>query len=129
MAQASHDIPAQGTTHADYFNGDVPCTRPLTRAEVEGEYEANTGSVILETFAQRGIDPLAVPGVLVSQHAPFAWGASVEKAVYHGAVLERLARMLIHGAALGAAEARVPGYLLDRHYQRKHGPKATYGQQ
>ncbi|MFM2092229.1 MAG: hypothetical protein RLZZ127_2718 [Planctomycetota bacterium] len=126
VAQAGRPIPAQGTTHADYFHGDVPCTRALTQAEVDGDYEAETGAVILEAFA--GLDPLAVPGVLVDQHAPFAWGASVEKAVYHAAVLERLAEMHIACATLGAADRRVPGYLLDRHYQRKHGPKATYGQ-
>ncbi len=128
VAQACRDIPAQGTTHADYFASDVPCTRALTKAEVEGDYEANTGAVIIDTFARRHLDPLSTPGVLVSQHAPFAWGATVEKACYHGAVLERLARMLVHGAALGAADHRVPQFLLDKHYQRKHGPNAYYGQ-
>lgn len=126
VAQAGRSIPAQGTTHADYFRGDVPCTRTLSQAEVEGAYEANTGAVIVETF--QALDPLAVPGVLVDQHAPFAWGGSVEKAVYHAAVLERLAEMFVTCAQLGAAERRVPGFLLERHYLRKHGPKATYGQ-
>lgn len=126
VAQAGLPIHAQGTTHADYFHGDVPCTRTLTRTEVEGDYEANTGAVILEAFA--GHDPLARPGVLVDQHAPFAWGATVENAVHHATVLERLAEMLIACATLGGGDRRVPDHLLDRHYQRKHGARATYGQ-
>ena len=126
LAQAGRGIPAQGTTHADYFRGDVLCTRALTQAEVDGEYEANTGTVIIE--AMRGHDPLALPGILVDQHAPFAWGATIGKAVYHAAVLERLAEMHIGMACVGASDRRVPAYLLERHYQRKHGPKATYGQ-
>jgi L-ribulose-5-phosphate 4-epimerase len=127
-AQAGTPIIAQGTTQADYFHGDVPCTRPLGEAEIAGDYEANTGAVICETFAQGGIDPLAVPGVLVAGHAPFAWGASPEKAVYHAAVLERLARMAVHTRILNPQAGRVPQQLLDRHYLRKHGPGASYGQ-
>jgi L-ribulose-5-phosphate 4-epimerase len=128
VAQAGVGIPALGTTHADYFDGDVPCTRPLTEAEIAGDYEANTGAVIRECFAALKLDPLAMPGVLVAQHAPFAWGATPAKAVYHGVVLERLARMLVHTCTVNPRAARVPRYLLDKHYQRKHGPKAYYGQ-
>jgi L-ribulose-5-phosphate 4-epimerase len=128
VAQAGSPIPALGTTHADYFDGDVPCTRPLTADEIAGDYEANTGAVIRECFATLKLDPLAMPGVLVAQHAPFAWGATPAKAVYHAVVLERLARMLVHTTTLNPRAARVPRYLLDKHYQRKHGPKAYYGQ-
>ncbi len=128
-AQACRDLPAQGTTHADYFAGDIPCTRALTQAEIDGEYEANTGAVIIAAYRERQLDPLVIPGCLISQHAPFAWGATVEKAVYHAAVLERLARMAVHTATLNAAPPRLPQYLLDRHWQRKHGTNAYYGQQ
>lgn len=131
VAQAGSGIPALGTTHADYFDGDIPCTRPLTQAEVEGDYEAATGRVIVERFAPAradGPDPLAMPGVLIAQHAPFAWGTTVAQAVYHAVVLERLARMYIHTCAINPHPARVPDYLLAKHYQRKHGPRAYYGQ-
>lgn len=128
VAQAGRSIPAQGTTHADYFYGDIPCTRPLTAAEIDAAYEINTGKVIVERFAADALDPLAIPGVLISQHAPFAWGASIEKAVYHATVMERLARMLVHTATLNPQAGRVPQHLLEKHYQRKHGPKAYYGQ-
>jgi L-ribulose-5-phosphate 4-epimerase len=128
VAQAGRDLPAQGTTHADYFHGDIPCTRPLTQAEVDGTYEATTGAVIAATFRERNIDPLAVPGCLVSQHAPFTWGTTAAKAVYHAVVLERLARMMVHTLTLDPATPRVPQYLLNRHYLRKHGPGAYYGQ-
>jgi L-ribulose-5-phosphate 4-epimerase len=127
-AQAGAAIPALGTTHADYFHGDVPCTRPLTADEIAGAYEVNTGTVIIDCFAARALDPLAIPGVLIAQHGPFAWGATPEKAVYHATVLERLARMQVHTRTLNPAAARVPQDLLDRHYQRKHGPNAYYGQ-
>ncbi len=127
VAQAGHGIPALGTTHADYFAGDVPCTRPLSASEIAGDYEANTGAVIIGTFAG-GLDRLALPGVLVAQHAPFAWGRTVSQAVYHAVVLERLARMYVHTSTINPQAARVPQYLLDKHYQRKHGPAAYYGQ-
>lgn len=127
-AQACVDISALGTTHADYFYGAIPCTRALTDQEISGAYEANTGAVIIETYAQRKLDPLAVPGCIVSQHAPFAWGATVEKAVYHAAVLERLARMAVHTATLNAHPPGLPQALLDKHYLRKHGRDAYYGQ-
>jgi L-ribulose-5-phosphate 4-epimerase len=126
VAQAGRGIPAQGTTHADYFRGDIPCTRALRADEVAGEYEANTGEVIRACL--EGSDPLAMPGILVDQHGPFAWGANPAKAVYHAGVLERLAEMHIACVTLGAGERRIPDHLLERHYQRKHGPRATYGQ-
>jgi len=128
VAQAGCAIPALGTTHADYFAGDVPCTRPLTDAEITGDYEVNTGNVIGECFTTLGLDELAFPGVLVAQHAPFAWGETPAKAVYHAVVLERLARMYVHTMTLNARARRVPQALLDKHYQRKHGPAAYYGQ-
>jgi L-ribulose-5-phosphate 4-epimerase len=127
VAQMGAPIPALGTTHADYFHGDVPCARPLTKAEIDSEYEANTGHVIIERFAQGSLDPLAIPGVLVNQHAPFAWGRTVEQAAMHAGVLERVADMYLRGLAVGRPR-RVPKYLLDRHYLRKHGAKAYYGQ-
>ncbi len=127
-AQAGSGIAALGTTHADYFHGDVPCTRPLSAAEIDAGYEAATGAVILERFAGDRLDPLAMPGTLIAQHGPFAWGATVEKAVYHATVLERLARMQVHTRTLNPQAARVPQHLLDKHYGRKHGPGAYYGQ-
>ncbi len=127
-AQACSDIPPHGTTHADYFATEVPCCRQLTAEEVAGAYEANTGAVILETWRQRNLDPIATPGALVAQHAPFAWGASVEKAVYHATVMERLARMHTHQRILNPQAPQIPAYLLDKHYQRKHGAGAYYGQ-
>jgi L-ribulose-5-phosphate 4-epimerase len=128
VAQAGHPIPALGTTHADYFCGDVPCTRPLTAAEIAGDYEANTGAVLIERFRQDGLDPLAMPGALIAQHAPFAWGRDAAQAAYHAVVLERLARMYVHTATLNPRAARVPQALLEKHFQRKHGPNAYYGQ-
>jgi len=128
VAQACSGIPALGTTHADYWHGDVPCTRPLSAAEIDAGYEEATGAVIIERFAAEGLDPLSRPGTLIAQHGPFAWGASVEKAVYHATVLERLARMFVHTVSINPLAARVPQHLLDKHYGRKHGPKASYGQ-
>ncbi|MBA3686086.1 MAG: L-ribulose-5-phosphate 4-epimerase AraD [Planctomycetes bacterium] len=127
-AQAGCGIAALGTTHADYFHGDVPCTRALTAAEIDAGYEAATGAVIVERFAHDRLDPLAMPGTLIAQHGPFAWGVTVEKAVYHATVLERLARMAVHTRTLNPQAARVPQHLLDKHYRRKHGPDAYYGQ-
>ena len=128
FAQAGRDVPALGTTHADYFYGPVPCTRELTAEETAGDYEANTGLVIAECFTQRGIDPAAVPGVLVCSHGPFAWGADASRAVYHAVVLETVADMALKTLALDPAAA-MPGYILDKHYLRKHGPDAYYGQE
>ena len=125
-AQARLPIPALGTTHADYFHGPVPCTRPLTQAEVDEAYERLTGDVILETFAGR--DPLATPAVLVAEHAPFAWGRSPENAVHNAVVLEEVARMALYTRQLAPAGAPIADFLLDKHYQRKHGRHAYYGQ-
>lgn len=127
FAQAGRDIPALGTTHADYFHGPIPCTRDLTEAEAAGDYEANTGAVIIETVRERGRAPLAVPGVIVRSHGPFAWGRDPAEAVYHAVVLETVAEMAWKTLWL-RPESALPDYLLDRHYFRKHGPKAYYGQ-
>ncbi|GAP67795.1 L-ribulose 5-phosphate 4-epimerase [Bacteroidales bacterium 6E] len=124
-AQAGRPIPALGTTHADYFYGDVPCTRPLTKEEVESAYEAETGKVIVETF--RNLDPLAIPGVIVANHAPFTWGGNPAKAVHNARVLEEVAKMAFHTLQLNP-QASLDSFLLDKHYMRKHGKDAYYGQ-
>ena len=125
-AQAKRGIPAFGTTHADYYHGDVPCTRPLTAKEIKGEYEVNTGLVIAERFVR--LDPLAFPGVLVASHGPFTWGKDAGKAVENAAVLEFLGRLASETLQLAPALKPVPQALLDKHYFRKHGPGAYYGQ-
>ena len=127
FAQAGRGIPAYGTTHADYFYGEVPCTRPLTKAEVETDYEHNTGLVIAEAFTTR--DPDAVPGCLIKNHGPFAWGKDCETAVYHAAVLEYCAKMALFTEQLNGAAVPADSYLLDKHYFRKHGANAYYGQE
>jgi L-ribulose-5-phosphate 4-epimerase len=127
-AQAYRAIPCLGTTHADYFHGPVPVTRPLTADEVIEAYVRNTGSVIAQHFLQNGLDPVAVPGVLVAGHAPFAWGKDATEAVEHADVLEYIARMAFRSILLGASESGIPAYVSEHHYLRKHGPKATYGQ-
>ena len=125
FAQAGRAVPAYGTTHADYFRGDVPCTRALTEAEIKGEYEKNTGVVINETIK----DAEAIPAVLVKNHGPFAWGKNPDEAVYNATVLEETAKTALMTEELAGAErVRVPGYLLDKHYLRKHGSGAYYGQ-
>jgi L-ribulose-5-phosphate 4-epimerase len=124
-AQALKAIPAMGTTHADHFYGEIPCTRELTKEEVDRGYEKETGTVIIETF--KNIDPLHVPGVLVGNHGPFAWGTNAEKAVYNAVVLEEVARMALFTAQLGN-EKTIKQYLLDKHFNRKHGKNAYYGQ-
>jgi len=124
-AQARRPIPAYGTTHADYFYGQIPCTRPLTREEVENRYEFNTGVVIVETF--RDLDPMAVPGVLVSQHGPFSWGKNEHDAVHNARVMEEVAKMAFYTELLGQTTP-VDLYLLDKHHNRKHGKDAYYGQ-
>lgn len=126
FAQARVEIPCLGTTHADHFFGPVPITRPLTATEVDEAYEANTGQVIIERFAD--LDPVAVPAVLVAGHAPFAWGHSVAESVKNAVALEAVAQM-----ALGTRQIRSDGpplesYVLEKHYRRKHGPDAYYGQ-
>ncbi len=127
-AQAGRDIPCYGTTQADYFYGSVPCTRNLTREEVEGDYELNTGKVIAETFRDRKLDPLAVPGVICRCHGPFTWGKDAAKAVYHAVVLEEVAKMAMYTLNVDHNASPAPEYVLDKHYLRKHGPNAYYGQ-
>lgn len=127
-AQAKIDLPALGTTHADYFYGDVPCTRPMTAAESGGDYERITGQIIVETFRERNLDPVAIPAVLVAGHGPFTWGADAAEAVYHAAVLEECAMMALHARMLDPGVSRIDQALLDRHYKRKHGNDAYYGQ-
>ena len=124
-AQSGRDIPALGTTHADYFHGAVPCTRGLTDDEINGDYVLNTGMAIIERFA--GIDPLAIPGVLVAGHAPFAWGRTPHDAAHNAVVLEAVAKMAFMTVMLNP-NSGVSQALLDRHYLRKHGANATYGQ-
>jgi L-ribulose-5-phosphate 4-epimerase len=124
-AQAGIPIPPYGTTHADYFFGVIPCTRPLNREEVEGEYEKATGEVIVETF--RDLDPVAMPGVLVSGHAPFTWGKDSSEAVHNAVVLEEVAKMAFRTQMLGNKRP-IDTFLLEKHYKRKHGKDAYYGQ-
>jgi len=125
-AQAGRSIPCYGTTHADYFFGSIPCVRGLTKEEVDGAYELNTGKVIVEGF--EGIDPVAVPGVLVRNHGPFAWGKDAAQAVYHAVVLEEVAKMATRTEMVKMDVEPAPQYLQDRHFLRKHGPNAYYGQ-
>lgn len=125
-AQAGKSIPAFGTTHADAFYGDVPVTRALTKAEIEQAYEANTGKVIAETFSK--LDYEAIPAVLVKNHGPFTWGPTPEKAVENAVTLEFVARAASETLRVNAQTERVDAYLLDKHYFRKHGKNAYYGQ-
>ena len=127
FAQAGLAIPALGTTHADYFYGDIPCTRELNQNEVEEAYELNTGKVIIETIDSLEIDPMEIPGIVVKNHGPFAWGKSPANAVYNAVVLEKVADMDIKTLVLNP-QASIQQYLLDKHYMRKHGPNAYYGQ-
>lgn len=129
FAQAGMDVPALGTTGADYFYGPVPCTRPMTDAEIKGAYEAETGKVIVETFKNRGIQMKDVPGCVVYSHGPFTWGTSPDNAVYNAVVLEEIAFMAFHALMLrGGKLDAMQQVLLDKHYLRKHGKNAYYGQ-
>lgn len=128
FAQAHMDIPCYGTTHADYFAGAIPCTRDLTEAEVDGDYELATGRVIAETFETHGIDPTHTPAVLCASHGPFAWGKDAAQSVYHAAVLEEVARMALLTRTLNKDARPAPDYVQRRHFLRKHGPNAYYGQ-
>ncbi len=128
FAQAGKSIPAMGTTHGDYFYGDIPCTRPMTDEEINGEYEAETGKVIIEAFRTAGKNPMQVPGVLVCSHGPFAWGATPAEAVHNAVVMEEVAFMDWHALMLNPYHRDMQQSLLDRHYLRKHGPGAYYGQ-
>ena len=128
FAQSERGIPCYGTTHADTFYGEVPCTRPLSALETLSEYERNTGRVISETFRTRGIDYMAVPAVIVCKHGPFTWGSSADKAVENAIILEEVACMALAAKELNAEVAPAPQYLVDKHYLRKHGKNAYYGQ-
>lgn len=128
FAQAGCDIPALGTTHGDYFYGDVPCTRKMTTDEIKGEYERNTGKVIVEEFASRKIDPNQMPGVLVHSHGPFTWGKDPMEAVHNSVVLEVLSEMALKTLTIRPNVSSMQQDLLDKHFLRKHGPGAYYGQ-
>jgi L-ribulose-5-phosphate 4-epimerase len=127
-AQAARELPCFGTTHADHFRGPVPVTRAMSSDEIHGDYEERTGDVIVETFERRGLDPLETPAVLVASHGPFAWGADVEHAVENAVALETVAELALQTVTLRADAAAVGDDLLDRHFLRKHGPAAYYGQ-
>jgi len=127
-AQAGRAIPCLGTTHADHFHGEVPVTRALSAAEIDGEYEARTGDLIVETLGGLGLHPLETPAVLVRSRGPFAWGADEGEAVENAAALEAVASMARDSLALQPGLAPIPGELLERHFRRKHGPAAYYGQ-
>ncbi len=126
FAQARTPIAAYGTTHADYFYGDIPCTRELTAGETARDYEMNTGRVIVEAF--KLLNPAAIPGVVVANHGPFAWGKDAAEAVHNAVVLEEVARMSILMHSINPNSRPVPNYILDKHYYRKHGDNAYYGQ-
>ena len=128
LAQASLPLRCMGTTHADYFRGDVPVTRSLTSDEVDGDYEVNTGLVIVETFRTHGLSPSEIPAILVAHHGPFAWGADAFEAIEHAEILEHLAAIEIALRRIAPDATRPDAWLVDRHYLRKHGPKAYYGQ-
>lgn len=127
FAQAGVDIPALGTTHADYFYGDIPCTRELTEKEVIEAYEVNTGKVIIETIDDLGYNIMDIPGIIVKNHGPFVWGKSPANAVYNAVVMEKVAEIDLKTLLLNP-NAELKQYILDKHYKRKHGPNAYYGQ-
>ncbi|WJV60789.1 L-ribulose-5-phosphate 4-epimerase [Pectobacteriaceae bacterium C52] len=127
-AQSGHDLPAWGTTHADYFYGAIPCTRLMTDDEINGHYERETGQVIVETFHQRHLSPTDIPAVLVNSHGPFAWGSDAHNAVHNAVVLEEIAYMGIFSRQLTPTLEPMQQTLMDKHYLRKHGKNAYYGQ-
>lgn len=127
-AQAGRDIPCYGTTHADYFYGDIPCLRCLTKEEIEEAYERNTGLLIVSEFARLGKDPAAVPGCLCKNHGPFAWGKDPSEAVHNAVVLEEVAKMAYRCEQINRSVQPAPQKLQDKHYLRKHGKNAYYGQ-
>ena len=128
FAQAGRAIPIFGTTHADYFNGDIPVTRRMTKAEIASDYEWNTGEVIVAGFKRSRLDPVDFPGVLVNRHAPFTWGPTVAKAVEVAVAVECIAHMALMSLQLAPGLKSIEPELLARHFKRKHGPGATYGQ-
>lgn len=127
-AQNGSGIPALGTTHADYFYGEIPCTRDMKKEEIEGEYELETGKVIVETFEDRNINPKFVPSVLVKSHGPFSWGKDCYEAVHNAIVLEEVAMMAWRNVLMNKEIKEMDKSLLDKHFMRKHGPNAYYGQ-
>lgn len=127
-AQAGRDIPFYGTTHADYFYGDIPCARSLTKEEIEGEYEKNTGLVIIERFKKDNLKPLAVPGVLVKSHGVFTFGKDADASVYNATVIEEVAKMAFITESVNPKVQRADKFMMDKHYLRKHGKNAYYGQ-
>ena len=127
-AQAGRAIPFYGTTHADYFYGDIPCARALTQAEIEGEYEKNTGLAIVEKFQRDGLKPLEVPGVLIKSHGVFAFGKDGDQSVYHATVIEEVAKMATITEAVNPQVSRADMFMMEKHYMRKHGKNAYYGQ-
>jgi L-ribulose-5-phosphate 4-epimerase len=126
FAQAKRAIPALGTTHADYFYGEIPCTRELTSNEINGSYELETGNVIVETIGKH--DPLHCPGIVVASHGPFSWGKDAKDAVMHAVVMEEVAMMAWHAMMMNPSLVKADQVLLDKHFFRKHGPNAYYGQ-
>ena len=128
FAQAGMGILPLGTTHGDYFYGEIPCTRAMTPEEIAGEYEKETGTVIIETFRERSIDPMQIPAVLVKSHGPFAWGKTAAEAVHNAVVLEEVAAMNFRTMMLAPGIGPMQKELLDKHYLRKHGANAYYGQ-
>ncbi|WP_059102713.1 L-ribulose-5-phosphate 4-epimerase [Shouchella shacheensis] len=127
-AQAGLPVPALGTTHADYFYGDIPCTRKMKTAEIEGDYELQTGHVIDETFRSHELDPNQMPGVLVNNHAPFCWGKDAGEALHNAVVMEEVAKMAYHTVQLNASVNAISPSILEKHFLRKHGTDAYYGQ-
>ena len=127
-AQAGSDIPCYGTTHADYFYGPIPCARSLTPAEVEEDYERHTGKVIIEAFGERKLNPVHVPAVICRNHGPFTWGKNAAQAVYHAVVLEEVSKMAMYTRQINGQVEAAPQHVQDKHFMRKHGPNAYYGQ-
>lgn len=128
-AQAGRSIPLYGTTHADYFYGAVPCARELTEAEIDEAYERNTGKVIIEAFEEKGLNPMHTPAVLCANHGPFTWGSNAAQAVYHAVVLEEVAKMALYTEMLKKDVKPAPKRIADKHFCRKHGADAYYGQE
>lgn len=128
FAQAGRDIPLYGTTHADYFSGPVPCARNLTTEEINEAYEKNTGAVIIETYRERGLNPSYIPAVLCQNHGPFTWGKDAAEAVYHAVVLEEVAHMALLTELINHDVNPAPENIVKKHFERKHGPNAYYGQ-
>ena len=127
-AQAGLDIPCCGTTHADYFYGTIPCARHLTQEEIDDGYELNTGRTIVETFRSRQLNPVFVPGVICASHGPFTWGKNADQAVYHAVVLEEVAKMATFTRMACGEATKAPQRYVEKHFMRKHGPGAYYGQ-